>query len=122
MLWFNFLVVRVGTRLSEFQYILCCGSTFWLFGLVLDCRNFNTSYVVVQRQKSPKGQPADSNFNTSYVVVQPLIYYPTSLFSSNFNTSYVVVQLYSTSFSSINCPYFNTSYVVVQRRNTALFE
>ena len=33
MLRFNFLVVRVGTRLSEFQYILCYGSTgksdFW---------------------------------------------------------------------------------------------
>ena len=27
MLRFNFLVIRVGTKLSEFQYILCYGST-----------------------------------------------------------------------------------------------
>ena len=29
MLRFNFLVIRVGTKLSEFQYILCYGSTRW---------------------------------------------------------------------------------------------
>ena len=50
MLWFNFLVIRVGTKLSEFQYILCYGSTTKYIFCLTKLKHFNTSYVMVQQQ------------------------------------------------------------------------
>ena len=49
MLWFNAKEEKPVILLLEFQYILCCGSTGMVQTIINRLKNFNTSYVVVQR-------------------------------------------------------------------------
>ena len=135
MLWFNFGVVGTYSAQPEFQYILCCGSTCFAFlfpcfakisihlmlwfnahpsEIITYVKDFNTSYVVVQRWILQRAliyfiisihlmlwfnicfrlvqYIHIPHFNTSYVVVQQIVYWGNVLEPVYFNTSYVVVQ------------------------------
>ena len=56
---------------TEFQYILCYGSTSLLTRCNIRLKNFNTSYVMVQLKERNDINCILMNFNTSYVMVQP---------------------------------------------------
>ena len=67
------IITDSGIRInSEFQYILCCGSTITLKRLDLLRKYFNTSYVAVQHFLFLALLLLMQNFNISYVAVQPL--------------------------------------------------
>ena len=108
---------------------------FWLFGLVLDYLNFNTSYVVVQlncillycfkclisihlmlwfNKKAFKKQCKNLIFQ--YILCCGSTCFICVVFKTlfHFNTSYVVVQLLQTGKFWRGFFNFNTSYVVVQ--------
>ena len=114
MLWFNQSNGGDYLVLSTFQYILCCGSTFLIKKICLLKLNFNTSYVVVQRnyEKEIKNLVGISihlmlwfNINCQKVhrciigiSIHLMLWFNvllnrTVLLNRNFNTSYVVVQL-----------------------------
>ena len=48
MLWFNHAGIIAYNYFHTFQYILCCGSTFFHGFVMKYSFDFNTSYVVVQ--------------------------------------------------------------------------
>ena len=117
MLRFNAAGFRGDIDSVWFQYILCYGSTHGpLFDSALE-KNFNTSYVTVQRFKDVQPWNALLDFNTSYVTVQRtvtiklefipefqyILCYGSTFFCTafyrgrkHFNTSYVTVQLIPT--------------------------
>ena len=70
MLWFNSVRKLILEKQIRFQYILCCGSTWYNCGIIQMNGDFNTSYVVVQLHMVGLIDHAFLNFNTSYVVVQ----------------------------------------------------
>ena len=113
MLWFNIEQFRELGLLTEFQYILCCGSTLGReseaerileFQYILCCGStisgknffilssyFNTSYVVVQR--IPRMQTHPRNGISIHLMLWfNFFILSSSIYLSNFNTSYVVVQ------------------------------
>ena len=125
---------------KEFQYILCYGSTsmdlssykstthisihlmlrfnkFYSKNPRVEIRDFNTSYVTVQRLIAPYGFTVCPYFNTSYVTVQQNIKIHNYTSKSYFNTSYVTVQHTDIIKNKTLVQHFNTSYVTVQLPN-----
>ena len=51
MLRFNELEPKLNKLFITFQYILCYGSTIKSMTVEAACKDFNTSYVTVQRQQ-----------------------------------------------------------------------
>ena len=74
-----------------------------LFKLVI--KNFNTSYVMVQRRFWPIDCGILTNFNTSYVMVQRLELWQQATKNPYFNTSYVMVQLFIFSDLFVTCQF-----------------
>ena len=93
MLRFNVTVWETVQALSEFQYILCYGSTSMTVLIDFEDKDFNTSYVTVQQL--PKGKRKNGD----------LFQYILCYGSTNLS------EMHLKSFS-----YFNTSYVTVQQR------
>ena len=97
-----------------FQYILCYGSTVKTTYLYLFIKNFNTSYVTVQHLYFLTYSLNNPYFNTSYVTVQPFIRRSSPYILKDFNTSYVTVQQVYDRLVETYFRDFNTSYVTVQ--------
>ena len=92
MLRFNVTVWETVQALSEFQYILCYGSTSMTVLIDFEDKDFNTSYVTVQLKSL-------LNASTLYIIsIHPMLRFNTVRIGyvlslrSNFNTSYVTVQ------------------------------
>ena len=114
MLRFNVTVWETVQALSEFQYILCYGSTSMTVLIDFEDKDFNTSYVTVQLKSL-------LNASTLYIIsIHPMLRFNTVRIGyvlslrSNFNTSYVTVQRSPHLLSSPSFVDFNTSYVTVQ--------
>ena len=138
MLRFNCLGRWIVQGIRAFQYILCYGSTSWIWNVLKSPKYFNTSYVTVQPCRFCNFSDLLQNFNTSYVTVQrggiPTLDNPEGISIHpmlRFNKKLAEIRKAATEFQYILCygstelneitldfdKYFNTSYVTVQRDN-----
>ena len=93
MLWFN--VVNFLKGLVNFLisiHLMLWFNIYYNPKKTIKFKNFNTSYVMVQRLSPISLIPFLPHFNTSYVMVQLVSSHGSASQEFNFNTSYVMVQ------------------------------
>ena len=93
MLWFNSSAGLLSVIIHIFQYILCYGSTNinhkkdWYLKLFQYILCYGSTEDAIKIRKL-----SEKNFNTSYVMVQRKTFYNLRILNTHFNTSYVMVQ------------------------------